>query len=67
MPRRVPPIIQFIFYGMVASCIGALAGLIHELLHRPLDAASALIWLFLMGVSGGIVALVLMYKWNRLG
>ncbi len=67
MSRRVPPIIQFIFYGMVASCVGALAGLIHELLHKPLDAASALIWLFLMGVSGGIVTLVLLYKWNRLG
>lgn len=67
MSRRVPPIIQFIFYGMVAACAGALAGLIHEVLHKPFDAASALVWLFLMGVSGGIVTLVLLYMRNRLG
>lgn len=67
MSRRVPPVIQFIFYGMIASCVGALAGLIHEILQKPFDAASALVWLFLMGVSGSIVTLVLLYMRDRLG
>ncbi|QJD76988.1 hypothetical protein [Spirosoma rhododendri] len=67
MRRRVPPIIQFIFYGMIAAFVGALAGLIHEFLQKPFDAANAVVWLFLMGVSGGIVTLVLLYIRNRLG
>lgn len=67
MRRRVPPIIQFIFYGMIAAFLGALAGLIHEFFLKPFDAASALVWVFLMGVSGSIITLVLLYMRNRLG
>ncbi|MCK8490509.1 hypothetical protein M0L20_01525 [Spirosoma sp. RP8] len=65
MLRRLPPIIQFIFVSMIGICVGTVVGFVNESMQRPLSAANALIWLFLMIVSGSIVTLVILYGRNN--
>ncbi|QIP16122.1 hypothetical protein G8759_27545 [Spirosoma aureum] len=66
MLRRLPPIIQFIFVCMIGICMGTLAGFLNECTQQPFSAANALIWLFLMIVSGSIVTLIILYSRNGL-
>lgn len=66
MLRRLPPIVQFIFVSMIGIFIGTIAGLINEFLQHPFSATNAVVWLFLMLVSGIIVGLIILYARNRL-
>ena len=61
MLRRLPPIVQFLFVSLIGIFIGTIAGLVNEFLQRPFSATNAVVWLFLMLVSGGIVALIVLY------
>lgn len=61
MFRRLPPIVQFIFVSLIGIFIGAIAGLVNEFSQQPFNATNAVVWLFLMLVSGGIVALITLY------
>lgn len=65
MLRRLPPIVQFIFVSMIGIFVGTVAGLIHEFLQRPFSATNAVVWLFLMLVSGVIVTLIVLYARTR--
>jgi hypothetical protein len=67
MLRRLPPIVQFIFVSMIGIFIGTIAGLINEFFQHPFSATNAVVWLFLMIVSGIIVGLIILYARNRLG
>ena len=67
MLRRLPPILQFIFVSMIGVLIGTVVGLINEFLQQPFSATNAVVWLFLMIVSGGILTLIILYSRNRLG
>lgn len=67
MLRRLPPIIQFIFVSMIGIFIGTIAGLVNEFLETPFSATNAVVWLFLMLISGVVVALILLYGRNKLG
>ncbi|MFD2570057.1 hypothetical protein ACFSUS_05385 [Spirosoma soli] len=67
MLRRLPPIIQFIFFSMIGICLGSMVGLGYEFLERPFSATNAVVWLFITIVSGGIVTLIYLYGRNRLG
>lgn len=61
MLRRLPPIIQFIFVSLIGIFIGAVTGLVNEFTQQPFSATNAVVWLFLMLVSGGIVGLIALY------
>lgn len=65
MLRRLPPIVQFIFVSMTGIFIGTVVGLVDEFMQQPFSATNALVWLFLMGVSGTIVTLIALYARNR--
>ncbi|QJW91020.1 hypothetical protein HNV11_17385 [Spirosoma taeanense] len=67
MLRRLPPIVQFIFVSMTGIFIGTVVGLVNEFMQQPFSATNALVWLFLMGVSGTIVILIALYARNRIG
>lgn len=67
MFRRLPPIVQFIFVSMIGIFIGTVAGLVNEFLQKPFSATNAVVWLFLMVISGVVVALILLYGRNKLG
>lgn len=67
MLRRLPPIVQFIFVSMIGIFIGTVAGLVNEFFEKPFSAANAVVWLFLMLISGVIVALITLYGRNKLG
>lgn len=66
MLRQLPPILQFIFVSMIGVLLGTVAGLINEFLQKPFSATNAVIWLFLMLVSGGMLALIFAFSRNRL-
>lgn len=66
MFRRLPPIVQFIFVSLIGIFAGAIAGLVNEFGQQPFSAASALVWLFILVVSGGIVTGIALYGRNRL-
>ena len=61
MFRRLPPVVQFIYIGVVGSFLGTIAGLVNEFLQKPFSASNALVWLFLMIISAGIAAVITMY------
>lgn len=67
MLRRLPPIIQFIFVSMIGIFIGTVAGLVNEFLQQPFNATNAVVWLFLMLISGVIVTLIVLFGRNKLG
>ena len=67
MIRRLPPIIQFIFVSMIGIFIGTVAGLVNEFLQQPFNATNAVVWLFLMLISGVIVTLIVLFGRNKLG
>lgn len=67
MLRRLPPIVQFIFISLIGIFIGTVVGLVNELLQKPFNATNAVVWLFLMLISGVIVALIVLYGRNKLG
>lgn len=66
MLRRLPPIIQFIFVSMIGILIGTVAGLVNEFLQQPFNATNAVVWLFLMLISGVIVTLIVLFGRNKL-
>ena len=61
MFRRLPPVVQFIYIGVVGSFLGTIAGLVNEFLQKPFSASNALVWLFLMIISAGIATVITMY------
>lgn len=61
MFRRLPPVVQFIYIGVVGSFLGTIAGLVNEFFQKPFSASNALVWLFLMVISAGIVTVITMY------
>jgi hypothetical protein len=61
MFRRLPPVILFIFVGLIGICVSAFAGLIYELLQRPFSATNSVIWIFIALVSGGGIALIVLF------
>lgn len=65
MLRHLPPIIQFVFFSMIGICVGTVAGLINEFMQQPFSATNAVVWLFLLLVSGGIVTLIVLYGRSR--
>lgn len=67
MLRRLPPIVQFIFVSMIGIFIGTVAGLVNEFLQRPFNATNAVVWLFLMLISGVIIAVIVLFGRNKLG
>lgn len=67
MLRRLPPIVQFIFVSMIGIFIGTVAGLVNEFLQKPFNATNAVVWLFLMLISGVIIALIVLFGRNKLG
>ncbi|MBC3789017.1 hypothetical protein [Spirosoma utsteinense] len=67
MLRRLPPIVQFIFISLIGIFIGTVVGLINEFLQKPFNATDAVVWLFLMFISGGIIALIVLFGRNKLG
>jgi p-aminobenzoyl-glutamate transporter AbgT len=67
MLRQLPPIVQFIFVSMIGIFIATVAGLVNEFLEKPFNATNAVVWLFLMFISGVIVALIMLYGRNKLG
>lgn len=66
MLRRLPPIIQFIFVSMIGIFIGTVVGLVNEFLQKPFSATNAVVWLFLMVISGVIVTLIIFFGRNGL-
>lgn len=67
MLRRLPPIVQFIYISLIGICVGTAVGLVNEFLQQPFSATNAVVWLFLLIVSGGIVTLITLYARNRIG
>lgn len=67
MIRRLPPIVQFIFVSMIGIFIGTIVGLVNEFFEKPFSATNAVVWLFLLLISGVIVALIVLYGRNRMG
>ncbi len=67
MLRRLPPIVQFIFVSMIGIFIGTVAGFVNEFLQKPFNATNAVVWLFLMLISGVIIALIVLFGRNKLG
>ena len=67
MLRRLPPIVQFIFVSMIGIFIGTGVGLVNELLQIPFHATDAVVWLFLMLISGVILGLIVLFGRNKLG
>ncbi|GAB3554633.1 hypothetical protein [Spirosoma fluminis] len=67
MLRRLPPIIQFIYFSLIGICVGSMIGLGYEVAERPFSATNAVVWLFIILISGGIVALITLYGKNKLG
>lgn len=67
MLRRLPPIVQFIFISLIGIFIGTVVGLINEFFQQPFNATDAVVWLFLMFISGGIIALIVLFGRNKLG
>lgn len=67
MLRRLPPIIQFIFVSMIGIFTGTVVGLVNEFLQTPFHATDAVVWLFLLLISGVIVSLIVLYGRNKLG
>ena len=67
MFRRLPPIVQFIFVSMIGIFFGTVAGLVNEFLQTPFRAADAVVWVFLMIISGVILGLIVLYGRNKLG
>jgi ABC-type uncharacterized transport system permease subunit len=67
MLRRLPPIVQFIFISLIGIFIGTVIGLINEFLQQPFHAADAVVWLFLMFISGGIITVIVLFGRNKLG
>ncbi len=67
MLRRLPPIIQFIFVSMIGIFLGTVAGLVNEFLQKPFRAADAVVWVFLLVISGVIIALIVLFGRNKLG
>lgn len=65
MLRRLPPIVQFIYVSMIGICLGTVAGLVNEFLQQPFSATNAVVWLFLLLVSAGIVTVITLYGRNR--
>ena len=61
MFRRLPPVVQFIYVGVIGIFFGTIAGLIHEFFQQPFHAGDALVWLFLMVISAGITTLITLY------
>lgn len=61
MFRRLPPVIQFIYIGVIGVFFGSVAGLIHEFLQKPFSAGDALVWLFLMVISAGMTTVITLY------
>ena len=41
--------------------MGTIAGLVNEFLQQPFSTTNAVVWLFLMLVSGSIVGLIVLY------
>lgn len=67
MLRRLPPIVQFIFISLIGIFIGTVAGLVNEFLQKPFNATNAVVWLFLMLISGVIIAVIVLFGRNKLG
>lgn len=67
MLRRLPPIVSFIFICLIGIVAGSVVGLVNEFGQQPFSAANALVWLFILIVSGGIVTVIALYGRNRLG
>ena len=67
MLRRLPPIVQFIFVSMTGILVGTMVGFVNEFLQTPFNATDAVVWLFLMFISGVIVVLIVLYGRNKLG
>jgi hypothetical protein len=61
MFRRLPPVILFIFVGLIGIFVSAFAGLVYELLQRPFSATNSVIWIFIALVSGGGIALIALF------
>ena len=61
MLRRLPPIVQFIFVSLIGIFIATVAGLVNEFLQTPFNATNAVVWLFLMLVSGVIIAVIVLF------
>jgi|GEM_PF-1480696 len=61
MFRRLPPVILFIFVGLIGIFVSAFAGLVYELLQRPFSATNSVIWIFIALVSGGGIALIVLF------
>lgn len=67
MFRRLPPIVQFIFVSLIGIFIGTVVGFVNESLQTPFNATDAVVWLFLMFISGIIIALIVLFGRNKLG
>jgi ABC-type transporter Mla maintaining outer membrane lipid asymmetry permease subunit MlaE len=67
MLRRLPPIVQFIFISMIGIFIGTVVGLVSEFLQKPFNATDAVVWLFLMLISGVIITVIVLFGRNKLG
>lgn len=67
MFRRLPPIVQFIFVSMIGIFFGTVAGLVNEFFQTPFHATDAVVWVFLMLISGVILGLIVLYGRNKLG
>lgn len=65
MLRRLPPIVLFLFVGMIGIFGGTLVGLVGEFREQPFNATNAVVWLFLMIVSGVILTLIVLYARSR--
>ncbi len=65
MLRRLPPIVAFVFVSMIGICLGTVAGLANEFMQQPFSATNAVVWLFLLLVSGGIVGAIVLYARHR--
>ena len=61
MLRRLPPIVQFIFVSIIGIFIATVAGLVNEFLQTPFNATNAVVWLFLMFVTGVIIAVIVLF------
>lgn len=61
MFRRLPPVVQFIYIGVVCIFFGTIIGLINEFLQKPFSPGDALVWLFLMIISAGITTVITLY------
>ena len=67
MLRRLPPIVQFIFVSMIGILVGTMVGFVNEFLQTPFNATDTVVWLFLMFISGIIIALIVLFGRNKLG